>query len=243
MKTSHATVAVAALIFGAGLAAAQTATPAATTPAASAAATPAPTPPGAAKRPVEDTYYGNTVREDYRWLENWSDPEVKSWVEGQNTYSRGVLDKLPQRAEILDRIQSLNRSITPHYHDLIYRGTSLFAMKDQPPKNQPLIVRLESPDDTSKQNVVVDCNVVDPSGNTTINFYQPSLDGTKVAVSLSQGGTEAGDVHIFDARTGKPIADVIAHVNGGTAGGSVAWNADGTGLLVHALPAQGRAAR
>jgi prolyl oligopeptidase len=197
------------------------------------------TPPSAAKKPVQDTYFGTTVSEDYRWLEDWSDPEVKTWVEGQNAYSRNALDHMPQRSEILERIQSLNRSITPHYRDLIYRGTSLFAMKDQPPKNQPLIVRLESPDDTTQQNVIVDCNVVDPSGNTTCNFYEPSLDGLKVAVSLSKGGNESGDVHIYDARTGKALEDVIPHVNGGTAGGSVAWNADGSGFWYTRYPRKG----
>ena len=200
---------------------------------------PSAAPPAAAKRSVEDTYWGTTVSEDYRWLENWSDPEVKGWVEGQNAYSRNALDHMPERSEIFNRIQSLNRSITPHYRDLIYRGASLFAIKDQPPRNQPLIVRLGSPDDTTRQNVILDCNLVDPSGNTTINFYEPSLDGTKVAVSLSQGGNESGDVHIYDARTGKPFADVILRVNGGTAGGSVAWNADGTGLWYTRYPRNG----
>jgi prolyl oligopeptidase len=199
-------------------------------------------PPGAEKKAVEDTYWGTTVSEDYRWLENWGDPEVKSWVEGQNAYSRTELDHMPNRSEILDRIQALNRSITPHYRDLVYRGGSLFAMKDQPPKNQPLVVRLETPDDTTKQNVIVDCNAVDPTGNTTINFYEPSLDGTKVAVSLSKGGTESGDLYVYDARTGKALNDVIPRVNGGTAGGSVAWNADGTGFWYTRYPRKGERA-
>ncbi|MGH7740434.1 MAG: prolyl oligopeptidase family serine peptidase [Candidatus Eiseniibacteriota bacterium] len=255
MKSSHATIALSGWLLAAGLAAtsARADAPAASAtvaaPAASATITPsAPAasatvatsaPPPAARRPVEDTFWDTAVREDYRWLENWSDPEVKSWVDGQNTYTRDVLDKLPQRPEIFERIQSLNRSITPHYRDLVYRGTALFAMKDQPPKNQPLIVRLESPDDTTRQNVIVDCNLVDPSGNTTINFYEPSLDGSKIAVSLSQGGTESGDLHIYDALTGKPLEDVIPRVNGGTAGGSVAWNADGTGFWYTRYPRKG----
>ena len=254
VKATHAAIALLSCsMFAAALALAQApATPPApaTQPAPAAQATQA-TPPATAapgkppvaeKKAVEDTYWGTTVSEDYRWLENWGDPEVKSWVEGQNAYSRTELDHMPNRSEILDRIQALNRSITPHYRDLTYRGTSLFALKDQPPKNQPLVVRLETPDDTTKQNVIVDCNVVDPSGNTTINFYEPSLDGTKVAVSLSKGGTESGDVHVYDAHTGKALADVIPRVNGGTAGGSVAWNADGSGFWYTRYPRKGERA-
>jgi prolyl oligopeptidase len=79
--------------------------------------------------------------------------------------------------------------------------------------------------------VLVDPNTIDSTGSTTIDFFEPSLDGAKVAVSLSRGGTESGDVHIFDVASGRELPDVLPRVNGGTAGGSVAWTADGTGLL------------
>jgi prolyl oligopeptidase len=73
----------------------------------------------------------------------------------------------------------------------------------------------------------------------TIDFFVPSLDGSKVAVSLSKGGTESGDVHLYDVATGREFHDVLPRVNGGTAGGSVAWTADGTGLLYTRYPAPG----
>ena len=64
----------------------------------------------------------------------------------------------------------------------------------------------------------------------------PSLDGKRVAVSLSQGGSEEGTAHIYDTATGKELVDVIPRVNGGTAGGSVAWNADGSGFWYTRYP-------
>jgi len=36
-----------------------------------------PAPPNTPKRPVTDQYHGVTVTDEYRWLENWNDPEVK----------------------------------------------------------------------------------------------------------------------------------------------------------------------
>ena len=158
--------------------------------------------PAAAKHATEDRYWGVTVTEDYRWLENWSDPQVKGWVEAQNGWTRSFLDHLPARPEILKRVETLTRSITPRYGALVNRGGALFALKDQPPKNQPMLVRLTSPDDPSSEVVLLDPNTLDPSGSTTIDFFVPSLDGSKIAVSLSKGGTESGDVHILDARTG-----------------------------------------
>ena len=57
-----------------------------------------------------------------------------------------------------------------------------------------------------------------------------------MAVSLSEGGSESGDVHTFEVATGKALADVIPRVNGGTAGGSLAWNADGSGFYYTRYP-------
>jgi prolyl oligopeptidase len=196
-------------------------------------------PPVAAKIAVEDHFFDTTVTEDYRWLEAWSDSATKAWVNGENAYTRGVLDALPMRNAMRDRLAALNKDISPHYSDLVYRGHTLFALKDQPPKNQPMLVALESVDDLHNERVIVDPNALDPSGATTIDFFEPSLDGTRVAVSLSRGGTEAGDLHVYDLRAGTELPDVLPHVNGGTAGGGVAWSGDGTGMLYTRYPQPG----
>jgi prolyl oligopeptidase len=80
---------------------------------------------------------------------------------------------------------------------------------------------------------------VDSTGRTSIDFYVPSPDGKYVAVSLSKGGSESGDLNIYETATGKHLADVIQRVNGGTAGGGVAWNADGTSFYYTRYPRPG----
>ncbi len=199
----------------------------------------APTAPPAVKQPVEDTYFGTTVSEDYRWLEDWSIPETRSWVEAQNQYTRGVLDKVPARGDILSRLTALTRSITPNYGGMISRGALLFALKNQPPKNQDMLVALSSPDSLASERLLLDPNTLDPSGSTSIDFYVPALDGSKVAVSLSKGGTEEGYVHIVDVHSAKELPDVLPRVNGGTAGGSVAWSGDGKGIWYTRYPTKG----
>ena len=46
---------------------------------------------------------------------------------------------------------------------------------------------------------------LDPTGGTSIDWYVPSPDGELVAVSLSRGGTERGDVHVYEMATGKQV--------------------------------------
>ncbi len=78
---------------------------------------------------------------------------------------------------------------------------------------------------------------VDPSGKTTIDFFVPSPDGKQVAVSLSKDGTESGDVYVYDVATGQQLPnEMVPRVNGGTAGGSLAWTGDGKGFFYTRYP-------
>ena len=58
-------------------------------------------------------------------------------------------------------------------------------------------------------------------------------------MSISQGGSEDGTLHIYETATGKALKDSIAHVQYPTAGGSAAWNADGTGIYYTRFPRKG----
>src|SRR5579859_6873825 len=196
----------------------------------------APPPPATPKRPVTDVYHGVKVVDDYRWLEDFNDPAVRAWADAQTAYARSYLDAVPARAALYEQLKRLLSHPSPAYYGLAYRGDVLFAMKSQPPKEQPFLITLESPDKPASERIVVDPNRLDARGSTAIDFYVPSRDGKLVAVSLSQGGSESGDVHIFEVATGKALADVIPRVNGGTAGGSLAWNADGSGFYYTRYP-------
>jgi prolyl oligopeptidase len=196
-------------------------------------------PPVADKRPVTHTYFGTTVSDDYEWLEDGKSPEVRAFTDAENAYARKALDALPDRPAIKKRITELLGQSSSDYWDVRDVAHTLFVLKEAPPKQQPMLVTRSESADPASEHVVVDPNSLDPSGGTTIDFYAPSPDGKLVAVSLSKGGSESGDVHVFEVASGKPRPDVVLRVNGGTAGGSVAWNADGSGFYYTRYPRAG----
>ncbi|HEX3618990.1 MAG TPA: prolyl oligopeptidase family serine peptidase [Candidatus Udaeobacter sp.] len=200
------------------------------------AAEPAPETP---KKPVSTKYQGVTVEDPYQWLENDNDPHVKSWSDAQNQRTRQYLDELPDRAAIEKQLTELYAKTSPSYSSLVSRPGILFAMKFQPPKQQPLLVTLTSADDLKSEKVVLDPNVLDVKGTTAIDWFVPSLDGKDVAVSLSKGGSEDGTLHFYETATGKALPDTIANVQYPTAGGSAAWNADGSGIYYTRFPRKG----
>jgi len=192
-----------------------------------------------AKKPVTDEYQGVKVEDPYQWLEQDDAAEVKAWSEARNARTRAYLDKLPDRAAVEKTLTEWFAKTSPTYSALVSRPGVLFAMKFQPPKQQPMLVTLASADDLKSEKVLLDPNAMDAKGTTAIDWFVPSLDGKMVAVSISQGGSEDGSLHFYEVATGKALPDAIAHVQYATAAGSAAWNADGSGVYYTRYPRKG----
>ena len=188
------------------------------------------------KKPVTDVYHGVKVVDDYRWLENANDPAVRKWTEAQNKYTRSVLDKSAALKPLRQRLKELLGAPSPGYAGLQVRGDTVFALKKQPPKEQPFLVRLDASGDPATAKVVLDPNALDAKGTTAIDFYVPSRDGKLVAVSLSEGGSEEGTLHVYETATGKEVGAPIPRVSLPTAGGDVAWDGDGAGFCYTRYP-------
>ena len=191
--------------------------------------------PATAKKPVTDLYYGMSVTDDYRWLDDMNDPGVRSWVAAQNALTRSMLDRVGSRTAIAARLRQLYGQNSVSYAAACYRG-KLFATKLQPPKEQPFIVTLDSPDDPATERTVLDPNTLDTTGTTSIDYFVPSRDGKLIAASLSRGGSEDGTASVFETATGRKLEDVVPRVNYPTASGSIAWNRDASGFYYTRYP-------
>jgi prolyl oligopeptidase len=181
----------------------------------------------AARIPVTDAFHGVEVTEDYRWLEDASSEETIAWTQAHQHRSRAYFNGIPWRPALRARVEQL-KSEKSSYGHLVSGGSTFFALKAQTPRQQPFLVALTDLDDLTAERVVVDPDVVDPSGETAIDFFVPSPNGAHVAVSLSEHGTEDGTLHVYDVESGKLVDEPIAHVN--LMGGSVAWRHDGSGF-------------
>ena len=195
--------------------------------------------PDTPRRPVQDTYHGTTVTEDYRWLEQADSKEVSTWIAAQNKLTRQVVDALPQRKAIKQELLQMVGGGKAERYGFEFAGGRLFALKNQPPRNQSMLVVLNAGAETSSEHVVLDPNRLDRSGKTTIDWFKASPDGKLVAVSLSRNGSEDGTLHLYRTDTGRPLADVVARVQYPTGGGSLAWAADGSGFHYTRYPQGG----
>ena len=195
-----------------------------------------PPPPATPTSTDADIVQGAKIPNPYLWLENGKDPKVEAWSDAQNARVRGYLDALPGRAAISSRLMALTRATSPSTYQLTARGPYVFALYLDPKFQQPKLVTMNASADPASRKVLIDPNALDAKGLTAIDWYTPSSDGSKVAVSLSQGGSEDGTLHLYDTATGKEIDKPVAGVQYPTAGGSMAWTADGKGFWYTRYP-------
>src|SRR5512132_728283 len=111
--------------------------------------------PETPKNPVSEVHHGVTVVDPYRWLESDGTPEVKRWTVAQNALTRRYLDAIPQRPAIAKRVAELLHSEPVQHYDFQFRK-QLFAMKQQPPRNQPSLVVLKPTGMLESERTVLD---------------------------------------------------------------------------------------
>lgn len=189
--------------------------------------------------PVIEQYHGVSVRSDYRWLEDADDARVRAWTAAQNAYTRAWLDAISARSAIAQRLEELYSGSSTDYTMLSRRGGRIFAIKSEPPKPQPLLVALDTLDTLDAplaEQVILDPNLLDASGETTIDFCVPNRDGSLIAVSLSQHGSEVGTLYLYETTTGRRLPDQIPQITKPTSGGDMIWNADSSGFFYTRYP-------
>jgi prolyl oligopeptidase len=183
-----------------------------------------------------DMMQGVKIPDPYRWLETRSDPKVQAWSDAENTRTRAYLDALAGRDAVRSELTRMITATSPSTRQLVARGDLVFALYYDPKFQQPQLITMSAAADPASRKVLLDPNAMDAKGLMAIDWFVPSGDGTKVAVSLSQGGSENGTLHIYSVATGAEIDKPIPGVQFPTAGGSMAWAGDGKGFWYTRYP-------
>lgn len=158
---------------------------------------------------VRDTYFGTTVEDPYRWMEDWQSEEFQSWITSQAAYAKTYLEALPERETLLARIAQL-RAASPYLYDFQVAGGRTFYLKRDIGDNLPkLMVRLGP---TKAEKTLLDPNAIKDVAPTAIDWYFPSRDGRYVAYGISEGGSENSVLHVVEVESGTVLDLAISRM-------------------------------
>ncbi len=176
-----------------------------------------PAPPVAPVRTVTTDYFGTSVTDPYRYMENLNDPDVAAWFKAQNSYTRAVLARIPGRDALLARIQELDRSTPAVVRSIVaLPGGRYFYQKTLPNEIVSKLYVRDGLDGAERLLLDPDKYPAPAGSHNAISNFTPSLDGKMVGVAVSAGGSEVGAIHILDANTGKELPETIDRVRFGS---------------------------
>ena len=161
--------------------------------------------PPAARGNVTDTYFGTSVADPYRWMENIDAPETTAWVSAEKALSRTYLDAVPQRAAIKAR---LTHVINYEKFGLpIREGRHYFYSHNTGLQNQSVLFIADGPAQTGR--VFLDPNTLSKDGTVALGPTAFTQDGKYMAYATQSAGSDVETWHVRSVATGKDLADLI----------------------------------
>jgi prolyl oligopeptidase len=154
-----------------------------------------------------DVYFGDSIQDPYRWLEDDNSEETKAWVKAQNEVTFGYLDKIPFRKKIKERMEKLwnYEKISAPFKE----GDYTYFSKNDGLQNQSVLYRK---DKNGKEEVFLDPNTFSKDGTTSLGGINFSKDGSLVAYAISEGGSDWRKVIVMQAVSKEIIGDTIVDV-------------------------------
>jgi len=159
------------------------------------------------KGDVVDVYFGTAVPDPYRWLEDDMSEETVAWVKEQNKVTFGYLETIPYREEIRTRLSKMWNY--EKYTAPFKEGGYTYFSKNNGLQNQYVIYRQK---ENSEPEVFLDPNTFSSDGTTSLGEMEFSDDGSKVAYSISLGGSDWRKVIVMNALTKEAIGDTLTDI-------------------------------
>jgi prolyl oligopeptidase len=185
-------------------------------------------PPVAPVKPVTETLFGVQVTDPYRWMEA-EGPEWKTYVQGQGDYTRGVLERIPGRDQLLADIQK-NTQVLVAVTAVQIGGDLIFTqVRPAGANTYKLFVRDGL---AGHDRLLIDPDTYAPKGShAALDWWSCSPDGSHVVFGISFGGSEASVAHILVTASGQLLPESIDR----TENAGPSWAEDGSGFFYNRL--------
>jgi prolyl oligopeptidase len=157
-----------------------------------------------------DTYFGETVVDHYRWLEDDRSSETEAWVKSQNETTFGYLDNIPYREQLKERLTKLwnYEKIGSPFKE----GDYTYFYKNDGLQNQYVIYRYKNDADPNTAEVFLDPNTFKEDGTISLGGASFSKNGKTLAYAISEGGSDWRKILIMNAETKEIVEDTLVDI-------------------------------
>ena len=183
-------------------------------------------PPATKIENVVDNHWGIQVEDPYRWLEDQDSQEVLQWFTQQGAFTEQVLNALPRREQLLQRLTELDQGApyTTYGVRQLAKGDVFFLRRNA---GESLAKLYQKSEGAVEARLLVDPDAlaVDDESHVSIEGYMPSWDGRFLVYGVAQGGSEETTYSVIDLTSGTTLPDTLTNIE--TAYNRPQWSLDG----------------
>ena len=163
--------------------------------------------PETKKGTVVDSYFGETVADPYRWLEDDMSDETAQWVKTQNNLTFSYLKQIPYRDTLKQRLEKLMNyeKISAPFTE----GDYTYFYKNDGLQNQYVLYRSK---DGGEAEIFLDPNTFSEDGTTSMSGLSFSEDGSLLAYQISEGGSDWRKIIVIDTQTKEQVEQALVDV-------------------------------
>ena len=148
---------------------------------------------------VTDEYFGQKIDDPYRYMEDLKDPDVDQWFKGQGEYTRGVLDKIQGRDQLVAKFREFDKRQSYLVYNLrITENDLYFYLKETPDDETGKLFYRNGFKGEEKLLFDPEKFRVDEEVHYTISSISPNKDGSKIGISVSANGAENATIMVMD---------------------------------------------
>src|SRR6476619_4572287 len=155
----------------------------------------------------EDVFFGTTVKDPYRWMENDRSEETAAWVKEENKVTDNYLSKIPFRNAITGRLTELWNY--EKYSVPFREGGYTYFYKNDGLQNQFILYRQKK---GGKAEVFLDPNKFSLDGTTSLSSNHFTKDGSLCGYMISEGGSAWGKIIVINAATKERVGDTLQNI-------------------------------
>ncbi len=157
-----------------------------------------------------DTYFDETVKDPYRWLEDDRSAETEAWVKAQNATTFSYLKQIPFRDALKSRLSKLwnYEKISAPFTE----GDYTYFFKNDGLQNQYVIYRFEKNKAQSSATVFLDPNTFSKDGTVALDDISFSKNGKILAYSISESGSDWRKILVMDVEQKTLLEDTLVNV-------------------------------
>lgn len=150
-----------------------------------------------------DEYFGVTVEDPYRWLEDDNAENTKAWVIEENKVTDAYLDKIPYRNKIKERLTQLwdyQKVGVP-----FKKGDYYFQYKNDGLQDQSVLYYSKSL--SEKSRILLNPNKLSKDGTVALAGIAISKDSKYLAYRIARSGSDWNELYVKEIATGKNLTD------------------------------------